>query len=93
MHQRGDHPIFNPLMTGRYQGAGRRGDVPGPPTRPRKTPDTFSLLRWTLDGDDLVFELPRCMGPAARDEGFCNFQRAFFTAHPWERIGEAFGPV
>ncbi len=91
MHQRGDHPIFNPVMTGRYEGSGDQ--VTFTADAPSENADTFSLLTWTLDGDDLVFELPRCTGPAAGDEGFCSFQRAFFTAHPWERIGEAFGPV
>jgi peptide/nickel transport system substrate-binding protein len=90
-HQRGEGQIFNPLAVGRYQGSGDR--VTFTQDKPSDSADAFSGLTWSMRGDDIVFTLPRCMGPAAHDEGFCNFQRAFFTAHPWVRIGEASGPV
>jgi hypothetical protein len=46
----------------------------------------LSELTWRIEGDAIVFSLDRCTGPAAGDRGFCGFQTALFTAHPWIRI-------
>jgi hypothetical protein len=49
----------------------------------------LSSLRWRADGGGLSFSLDRCTGPAAKDDGFCAFQTALFTAHPWDRVDTA----
>jgi len=86
-HQRGDHPIFNPVSAGTYTGTG--DDVTFHTTAPTFGADDLSRLRWKMDGDALVFTLPECTGPAARASDFCAFQTALFTAHPWERVETA----
>ena len=86
-HQFGDEPIFNPVQVGTYRGdsSTMRFSVDEPPYNAVD----FSPLSWRLDGEALVFSLSRCTGPAAHDPAFCAFQRALFTAHPWERVTSA----
>jgi peptide/nickel transport system substrate-binding protein len=88
-HQRGDAPIFNPIGVGTYAGAGNA--IRFRVEQPYFNAVSLSAVTWRLDGDNLVFTLPRCTGPAAQDPPFCGFQRAFFTAHPWERVPEVSG--
>jgi hypothetical protein len=88
-HQRGDVSIFNPIAVGRYEGKGRR--VRFDLEQPYGNAASLSPLTWRLDGDNLVFTLPGCMGPAVKDPAFCGFQKALFVAHPWERVTEFSG--
>jgi hypothetical protein len=88
-HQRGDATIFNPIALGRVEGAGNQ--VRFDELQPYYNAGTFSDVTWRADGDSLVFDLPRCSGVAAKDRFFCGFQKALFTAHPWERVPEVSG--
>jgi peptide/nickel transport system substrate-binding protein len=88
-HQRGDVPIFNPIGVGTFEGTGDqvRFHVQQPPDNS----DQLSALTWRMEGHSIVFALPRCTGPAARDAAFCGFQKALFGAHPWGRVTEFSG--
>jgi len=88
-HQRSDVPIFNPIGVGRYEGTGDQ--VQFVVEQPYYNAAYLSQLAWRLEDDALVFALPRCTGPAARDRPFCGVQKALFTAHPWERVPEVSG--
>ena len=83
-HQRGPNPIFNPIGVGRYEGSS--SDVTFRLDAPVYNAAELSEVTSRVDGDALVFTLDRCTGPAARDPAFCAFQRALFTARPWERV-------
>jgi hypothetical protein len=88
-HQRGTGQIFNPIAVGRLVGTADR--VSFQVEQPYYNAAPFSDLTWRVAGDALVFALPRCTGPAAEDPSFCGFQRALFTAHPWERVPKVSG--
>jgi hypothetical protein len=82
-HQRGEQ-IFNPLAVGTYSGSGRA--VTFTIDAPANYAATLSPLTWRSDGDGLAFHLDRCTGPAAHDRGFCGYQKALFSAHPWQPV-------
>ena len=88
-HQRGDVPINNPIGVGTYEGAGN--GIRFRVEQPYFNAGSLSPVTWRLDGDNLVFALARCTGPAAQDPPFCGFQKALFGAHPWERVTEFSG--
>ena len=83
-HQRGTGPIFNPIAVGRYEGEG--SSVQLHQDQPYYNSVELSPVTWRVEGTSLVFQLHACAGPAAEDAFFCGFQRALFTAHPWERL-------
>src|SRR6266542_3964190 len=83
-HERATHPIFNPVSVGSYAGSGDR--VQFTIEAPTDGAAPLSDLTWHADGGAVSFSLDRCTGPAASDPAFCGFQKALFTAHPWEPI-------
>ena len=82
--QRSPDPIFEPVAIGAYRGSGH--EVEFRVLQPYYTAVDFSPVTWRLEGGSLVFDLAECTGPAAEDAGLCGFERALFTAHPWERL-------
>jgi peptide/nickel transport system substrate-binding protein len=88
-HQLGRYPIFNPIAVGTYEGTGSR--VRFHVDEPYYNAVDLSALTWRQDGDSLVFSLPRCTGPAAKDPAFCGAQKALFVAHPWQQVAEVSG--
>jgi hypothetical protein len=88
-HQRGAFPIFNPIAVGHLEGTGNQVSFEW--EQPYYNAGSLSDLTWRLDGDSLVFSLPRCSGPSAHDPAFCGFQKALFSTHPWERVPEVSG--
>ncbi len=82
--QRSADPLFDPVGVGTYEGSGDR--VTFHQSQPYFNALGFSPLTWQLRGTSVVFDMERCTGPAADDPDLCAFERALFTAHPWELV-------
>jgi hypothetical protein len=84
-----DHPLFNPIFTGIYEGTGDQ--VMFTSQRAIFNAIEQPTERWTFDGTHLRFELASCRDLATLDPenpSLCQGLRTLYEAHPWEKVAD-----
>src|SRR5207249_1700902 len=83
-----DHPIYNPIEAGIYQGSGDQ--VTFEVQQPSFNAITLPTERWSFDGQALRFRLVSCSDLQKIDPhnpSVCGDFRVAFEAHPWVKVG------